>query len=152
MRWSVVTARDLQEAVQHARARPGTVLVDLDGTLGPTGFPLNASRSALLAVLGPILANGHGVLVVTNRGGAEQLDSRLPVVARARKPFTRLWRLPGDISCVIGDQLFADGLLAARLGVPIIHVPSLDMQRRRPLARWGDKALKPLFRNDGRER
>ncbi|MBK8729512.1 MAG: hypothetical protein IPM00_09045 [Tetrasphaera sp.] len=135
------------EAIERTQPLSGVALIDLDGTLVAQSAPVNQ----LVGADGP---SGEAIsmladrvwLIVTNRRSAPASLRGIPVMSRARKPWTSKAKLtvrgepPG---CVIGDQLFTDGLLAARLGVPFYRVTPIG---RRPWrARLGDRLLERAF-------
>lgn len=145
MLWSIAPVPDLAAAISHARTLRGTALLDLDGTLGPTGIHLSEVAVADSTLAALCASQAPTFVIVTNRSHLDPGNSACTAIVGAHKPFTSRHRLPVDVSCVIGDQLLTDGLLAARLQVPLIHLPSADTDRR-PLARWGDRWLKHFFR------
>jgi|GEM_PF-6346204 len=141
-----VWATSVEEAVAVAIGLHGRPLVDLDGTLVPQSAGLD-DVSATAPPEGVIRSIRElGAVIVTNRRAVPERYLGLPVIGRARKPFTDARLLPdaATIACVIGDQLMTDGLLAGRLGVPFIQVAP---RGRRPWrAAIGDRVLRCLFR------
>jgi predicted HAD superfamily phosphohydrolase YqeG len=89
-------------------------------------------------------------MILTNRRRAQAALHSVPIVANARKPWTQRSTFSEPVTCVIGDQFLTDGLLAARLGVLYLRVPTIDPFRR-PLAASGDTLMMPLFRPASKE-
>jgi predicted HAD superfamily phosphohydrolase YqeG len=130
-----------------ARAHGSTVLIDLDGTLVPTGDASMAASEMVRTLLSEFGEAGVDVVIVTNRrhklGGVA-----VPVVANARKPWTPRARL-GSPSCVLGDQIATDGALALRLRVPFVKMPLTTDCRPWP-SRQLDRMLCRLLRRGRR--
>jgi predicted HAD superfamily phosphohydrolase YqeG len=126
----VIPVPTLADALELAGRHRGTAVIDLDGTLAPTGSLVNDSDEypeevwALNAAQVP-------VVVLTNRRESPTQIAGHPVMNRAGKPWTSLQRLAPyqPISMVIGDQFGTDGLLAARLNVPYVQLMGMDPAR-----------------------
>ena len=112
------------------------LLIDVDGTLLPFRGR-DRGRETLLGGLVRIIDRQHPHVIVVTSNAAPQwlltesgLGARVTMVARARKPWTSWERL--DFPCtheatactrgVVGDQIWTDGLLALRLGVPFLQI------------------------------
>jgi predicted HAD superfamily phosphohydrolase YqeG len=124
-----------------------TVVLDLDGTLVPTGGSLECPPDELKVSLKALRDASVSAVIVTNRRRAPQSLQGVPVISGANKPWTSRRRLGnvGRFTCVLGDQFATDGILAVRLGVPLIRMPSLG--DRRPFrARLLDRILIRMFR------
>lgn len=111
-------------ALRLARSYGSTVLIDLDGTLVPTGDVSAGAASRVKALLREFSEAGVDVLIITNRRD-EVPDIPARVVTNARKPWTPRSRL-GSPSCVLGDQIATDGALAFRLNIPFIKSAADD--------------------------
>jgi predicted HAD superfamily phosphohydrolase YqeG len=130
-------------ALRLARSYGSTVLIDLDGTLVPTGDVSAGAASRVKALLREFSEAGVDVLIITNRRD-EVPDIPARVVTNARKPWTPRSRL-GSPSCVLGDQIATDGALAFRLNIPFIKVPLTTDCRPWP-SRYLDRALSRAVR------
>ncbi len=107
-------------------------MVDVENTLLPYDWQDDMGGTTE-RIASWIQALGDRVVFVSNSrttSAISDLISGARVIARARKPFTRLRRLREALSgvpavAVIGDQVLTDGLLAFRLGVVFVHVRSI---------------------------
>lgn len=121
------TSKALALAIQFG----STVIIDLDGTLVPTGGCVEPPSSELVEALARLRNAGVSAVIVTNRRRAPHVIAGYSVLSRAQKPWTNRHRLEVSpaVTCVLGDQYATDGLLAVRLGVPLIKMPALDVAR-----------------------
>lgn len=139
---AVLFPESREDALRLARSYGSTVLIDLEGTLVPTGDLSDEAISRAAALLNEFSAAGVETLIVTNRRG-EVAGLPACVVAHARKPWTPMAKL-GTPSCVLGDQLATDGCLAFRLNIPFIKMP-LAIDCRPWPSRYLDHALSHLL-------
>ena len=100
----------------------GVLLWDVEPLLVPWDHPCPAEALAAACARLPTVLARRSVVVTNSR---RFLPARLsiPLVAGARKPWTRssLEDFAGAV-VVIGDTVLTDGLLAFRLGIDFLHV------------------------------
>lgn len=145
-RTRVIPVSDVAEALAYCDANGLRPVIDLDGTLVPTGTDVRVADRPPSDVVR--LARGTGAAILTNRRHAPQVLWGVPVIPHAGKPWTPISRLIAPPGAVIGDQFLTDGILATRLHVPFLRVTPPPGPARPWRSRLADRALAPFFRTD----